>query len=1314
MEHNLGTEADTSTLLDRFVLERRIGAGGMGVVYEAFDRVLGTRVALKTLHRLDGESLYRFKREFRLAQDLEHPNLVRLGELVCDRDSCFFTMEFIDGHDFLTYVRGAEARADGRRSDEDRTSRKDLRVRSDGESSDTFSALPTRRCMVDREPGDHSDRPKPEERTGVRATDLFDETRLRWALAGLASGIWELHRAGKVHRDIKPSNVLVTHEGRVVVLDFGIVAQVNEHDAWERDDSGRHYILGTASYMAPEQAREDQITPAADWYGFGVVLFQVLTGRLPYRGTFSQVLRDKQRFDPPTPSSLVSDVPEDLDELCSQLLRRDPAARLSGTQVLERLGLDERASPSSPSASDPSRPRPFVGREAELATLSEALEVTRSGDPSMVLVYGESGVGKSELVRHWCRQETLHQPGVIVWSGRCYPRESVPFNAFDGIADGLSRYLTELSPEDAVELLPPNADLLPQLFPVLGRVSAIAKVPRNGAREDRQQMRARRFAALRELFVRLAVRRPVVLVIDDLQWADDDSLALLGDLLHPPAAPPLLLIATVRPSDPSADVGALLEPFERLLGDVGPKSGAMRRVSLGRLAPESAMELAARLVREAGGDSREIDAIVRESEGHPMFLQELVHHLGEEGLETTVATVPTALCLDDALWARVTRLPEGARGTLELLCVAGAPVSRVILRHASDVSPLDFERSIALLRAASLIREDGHDGDLRLEPVHARVTEAVMTRLDEAVRRRHHRVLARGLERAGRGADDPQALVRHLAGAGEAQRAAQYAEQAAERADRALALSQAAHLYRVALELGTFDEDHQRSLYLRLGNVLANDGRGAQSSEAMLEAAKGAEPAVHRECRRRAAEQLLTSGHLEAGLEVTRALLRDLDVPFPETPRQALWSFVKSRTRLRLRGLRWRARTPAEIDQSQLVDVDICKSVADGLTLIDPVRGADFQTRGLILALRSGELRRIARALALETAFLGASGTRRSLARARRLVDQVADLAKQEREPFLELWALAAAATTAYFSCEFREAADRLVIVEERLRQVGLQELRSHDFGLPARGWELSSARIMHLWAVRQCGAMKELRTHFAHYLRDARQRGDRYAETTMLRSCTPVYLADDDPEEAERVVAESTWQPLDECRYHVQHFMALRARLMHELYRGDATGALQRLAPDIRRHERSLLNRFPTLRMEVQSLVGRLETLAATESSDPRSLLRRARRRTRACSRDVLPIGKLFGLQVSAAIAQVQRDPDESRRLLEALARRAADEKLVWVEAAARHRWGRLIAGDEGARAIARSEQWAREQGIVDLDRFFEVVCPWPSRARA
>src|SRR5262249_31436472 len=136
-------------------------------------------------------------------------------------------------------------------------------------------------------------------------------------------------------------------------------------------------------------------------------------------------------------------------------------------------------------------------------------------------------------------------PHALVLSGRCYERETVPYKAIDGVVDSLSRMLARATPAEAADYLPAGLAALARVFPVLRRGEAIAKVSSPApVASDPQELRRRAFAAMRELLARVAKRRPLVVVIDDLHWADDDSLSLLREILRPPDAPAILLIAT--------------------------------------------------------------------------------------------------------------------------------------------------------------------------------------------------------------------------------------------------------------------------------------------------------------------------------------------------------------------------------------------------------------------------------------------------------------------------------------------------------------------------------------------------------------------------------------------------------------------------------------------------------------------------------------------------------------------------------------------------------------------------------------------------
>jgi len=198
-----------------------------------------------------------------------------------------------------------------------------------------------------------------------------------------------LHETGKLHRDIKPSNVLVTKEGRVVILDFGLVAEV---EGKELHDSVT--LAGTPDYMSPEQGAQLPISRASDWYSVGVMLYQALTARLPFAGKFFEVMMNKQNFDPPAPNELVPDLPPDLNDLCVRLLRRKPEERPVGREILRILGHGKTGPLQRPiSSTDTSLAQTsvFVGRERQLRELGEAFTVTRRGQTVTVYLHGSSG-----------------------------------------------------------------------------------------------------------------------------------------------------------------------------------------------------------------------------------------------------------------------------------------------------------------------------------------------------------------------------------------------------------------------------------------------------------------------------------------------------------------------------------------------------------------------------------------------------------------------------------------------------------------------------------------------------------------------------------------------------------------------------------------------------------------------------------------------------------------------------------------------------------------------------------------------------------
>ena len=358
-----------------------------------------------------------------------------------------------------------------------------------------------------------------------------------------------------------------------------------------RQDNG--LLVGTPAYLSPEQVSGLGPSPASDWYSVGVMLFEALTGQQPFRGSVREILEHKRRRDPPAPVDLVSGVPSDLDALCRRLLSRDRQFRPAAEEVLRCLGGDRaHHAEASPALHSVSRSR-LIGRECQLAVLHEAFESIRQGRQVTVWVHGRSGVGKTALVQRFL-DDVRQRNEPVVLEGRCYEREAVPYNALDGVVDNLDRYVRSLPRAQAQALMPDDLAALMRLFPVLQEWRAFSDAsPEVANASDLKELRQRGFAALRQVLDRVAMRKPVVLFIDDLQWGDEDSAGLLADLIKGASAA-LLLVACYR-----SEEAASSPLLRRLIALRATDGGAFSSVDLALedLDPPQAAELAAGLLR---------------------------------------------------------------------------------------------------------------------------------------------------------------------------------------------------------------------------------------------------------------------------------------------------------------------------------------------------------------------------------------------------------------------------------------------------------------------------------------------------------------------------------------------------------------------------------------------------------------------------------------------------------------------------------------------------------------------------------------------
>jgi hypothetical protein len=1221
----------------RFDLRRRLGEGGFGVVYEAFDSTTNATVALKTLRGFDAAALSRFKQEFRSLADADHPNLVSLYELFADGDDWFFTMELVEGRPLVDAVR----------------QRSSVTVIG-------WSAL-----------GDNPTVSVEPEAPPVSPGSLRIDYVWR-VFAQVADALCAIHDLGVLHRDIKPSNVLVTDEGRAVVLDFGLAAELGA------EADGRT-IVGTPAYMSPEQAAGQPVSEASDWYSLGVMLYEALTGVPPFSGNTTEVLLAKQTTVAKPPHLLSPGIPEALNDLCQQLLSRDPLARPLGDEVSRRLRAGLPADAGTPTATRRRLSTPLMGRDLHFAALEDAARAARGGRAIVACVHGRSGMGKSALVRLFLRHTKRGTPRPLLLVGRCYEQESVPYKGVDNLIDHLAQHLAALDGAAVASVLPPDIGALARLFPVLRQVDVIERQRLSRTDQlDSPEVRRRAFAALRTLLTNLACRAPLVVFIDDLQWGDLDSAGLLTELLRAPDPPPLLLIASYRSDERETSplLNALLPALAK------PTEGReFREIEVNELSLEDARELAELLLDDAAGQVSHADAIARESGGNPFFVEELVRQVIDTG---------ELRRLDDVLQARIAQLPEHARELLELVSLTGQPLA-VDVAQAAATAGADVQGALRQLRVRHLVRSRGAIDHPALETYHDRIREAAVSALPASTRRDRHERLAIAWESSAQA--DPEILLTHWQGAGSAAKAAGYAVQAAARADEALAFDRSARLYRLALELRPQGGSEGRALRTKLGDALANAGRGFEAANVYLEAAEGAGESEQIDLEQRAAGQFLRVGQFDLGVDVSARVLAKIGMKLAPTPGRAFLSVVVHEVLLALRGVRFRERPRSEVPPAVLARLDTIWSISPGLGMADVIRGHDLMLRSFLLALRSGDIHHIAIALAQRIVQSSSAGTSKTRG-THMLMTHGHALAERANEPWLRALMLVAEGMAGKLEGRFRDGAEQC---ERAL--VALE---------PCAGvaWERQTSRNFLLENLMWLGRWYDISRHLPGFLVDTQQRGDLYGSSYLQsRLASVMRLAGDDPagalDEIHRGI--SGWSVQG---FHLAHEYAFYMRQQIGLYQGEPQNVWAAITGTWPAIQKSLLLHCQAIRIELVYLRART-AVAMSLAGGGAEHVTEAERWARKLAGARAGGGRARADLVRAGIATHKSDRAATLAFLHK-AEAGFEAADMAMHLAAARRWrGALVGGEEGTRLVDAGTAWMTSQLVVNPDRMTRMLAP-------
>jgi serine/threonine protein kinase len=1212
--------------ISRFELIRCLGAGATGTVFEALDLSTGAHVALKVLREHTGLALLRFKHEFRVLAELTHPNLVRFGGLFEEHGQFYLTMELVEGQEFLDFVRPAPR--SGWEHGEPTRSRARAAERRAPIISGGVPILPLHAGWRGQQ--DH-----PGE---------LQLGRLRTGLVQLASALMALHAAGLVHRDVKPQNILVTNSGRLVLLDFGLALNVEEEHSRE--------IAGTMAYMAPEQALGQDVHGAADWYAMGVLLYEALTGRLPPTHQRFRNLWAEAKDRAPLPADSHPGLPDDLNALCSGLLEFSPERRLDENDIARRLGMEvdvERGRAGFRSQVQFAS-NIFVARERELELLRGALARAEAGAFPVVSIEGESGIGKSALVRQLISQ--LRRAGqVVVLASRCYDSETMPYRGVDGVVDALVRHLTTLGMDGELLPVPEHADFLTEVFPVFRALPGLESCSRPEQFDvDPQEARQKAFHAFKQMFRFAAANTPTLVHVDDAQWLDADGIALLASLTRERDVQALLVLA-LRP------------PRQSRLHALLTQSADHEHIVLGPLSGEHS-EALVRLMLEGRSVRNDVDpaALARTSGGHPLFIQELVVHARRT--HKPVAT------LDEAVNDRLVALDERARTLLHLVALAAGPLNNLVARSASGLSPELFPWVLSELRSQNLISFNSDSMAASVQTNHDRIRDLIVEQMDGAARRLAHRGLAEALE--AHAPEELEALAQHFAAAGQAAPAARYAALAGQRALERLTFERAATLYQLALRLEARGVIRAQ-LESGLGHALAGAGRGRSASAAYLRAADGERGLAALELRRRASEQLLSSGHVEQGCAILFSVLREVGMFVPHTDVAALLCLVKTLLELCWRGLRLRA-APAPLGERQQLALRACWSAATGLSIVHHLRATDFQARALMLALDAGDLDRAVKAAALLSTTLGnADGPARGMAE--RLRARARELAGNAPSDEHAAWLDLTTGVSRMSEWDFRGC--------EALCSRAAERFRTRCSGA---AWETGTSQAFALWSAMLRGDLSGVARRLPELLAEARARGDRHAETALVLS--PLHLlglAADRPDEVRSQCARSMaeWPSKLAC---FQHMCGAYVLAHADLYQARAESAWQHVAYAWKMLKSAHLARVQFQRIDLLGLRGRtaLAQAAATRGRRRACWLRQAEGDAGRLRGERAPAALAIADLIGGGVEHLRGEQAQSRASLER-ARLGFEGLAMQLHARVSHLARDLLDGDREAAHPAR-----------------------------
>lgn len=1263
----------------RFEVLRSLGEGAQGVVYAVHDRAQDSEVALKVLTDVEAHLLYRFKREFRELAEVVHPDLATLYEFFGNDGTFCFTMELVEGRDWLKFVRDDDAvqtsdetedwvepsvdgvtqrgsvPADGGMSDLLETAMSGLAAPRAGANSNARPLVPSSFAGTPEIPS-------------VRPLFAVDEVRLRDAFRRLVSAVFVMHGAGKMHLDLKPSNVLVRPDGSVCILDFGLAQSTAR-------ESGARIVGGTPSYMAPEQGTGD-VEPASDWYAVGVMLYQALTGVLPFTGASRDLMTMKRLGSPVDPHRLVDGLPDDLVALALRMIEPEPTRRPTELQLREALDLHDRQSQSLRYPVSTERVE-CVGRERELELLHEMWKTNDDGALRIALVQGPSGIGKSTVVETFLEDVQSRDECAWVLRGRCYENEFLPYRGLDGVIDHLSRKLAELDPEERELVLPRSRSALVGLFPVLESVmGGASRTGLTGIEDSPGDIQRRAVKVLRELFMRLRQRFGLLVYIDDLQWADSDTIRLMLDLFAPPAPPGMMLLLSARDDDllERADLSDMLAR----LSDWGADAVT---VQIERLASDALFGL----VRSHAPhlDEARQSEIVAEAAGSPFLLLELAREHEENKGRT----------LDEILLNRVNSLPARARAFVETLSVAGRPMPPDVVFACveEEVSTDNMTAMVAQLKADRLVRVRYSSRRDYLECYHDRIRQSVAQALPQELQTSRHSRIAKVLvdKKA-----PPEDIVPHLIASGAEHQVAEHARRAAESAARSFAFARAADFYELVLKYGIFPPRESATYREKWARCLVQAGQTQKAVPLLLSAAEHLPDAL--ELRSEAAGHLLAGGRISEGMSVAETVLKDIGGSLPRSQLAAGTMFAWNELKLRLRRYRLGRKRRGAASRTLARDTDVYLSFARGFNVSSPLHSTAFFAKASNMALQLGDRRRAAMALGGHSAMISAlfpNGVGQMLDRCWRYAKECGDAVALK-------YAAAGEAFTHYFNFGF-----------ERAHRIGVESL-TYFAAQPARhNFEEERMHLLTALCRVPLGFFGQLEKSLPQVMREMERRGEIFA-AAMLNTGSGSFLALVRDDVDALIQGLSNLDKFERSSGDYLSFYEGFARVNLALYTGEVKEALAFIEAHEKPWRKTGITHIEIGNVTVRLMRAQLmmRDFATTSPAEQRRYLRRMEKDARKLVHSRYVFGRAAGKMIESCARLVKGDkPGLLAALAESEALWESAEVLAYADAV-RYVRGCALGGERGEQMMRVSLGRLEAEGVRAPEVFLRIFQPFPT----